>query len=239
MELFSSHHTNISITEDWDKALGNYYDHLATILKKVEEDATENVVYPHSRNIFAALKAVPSPKDVKVVIIGQDPYFDGNATGVAFACKHKISASLRKILERIYVLYPKGQDELIDELGYKARLDPKLKSWTDQGVLLLNTVLTVRKDSPGSHSEIMGWEDFTKVIVNYLCHNNKHIVWMLWGGDARKLSTYIARLNFRHLILTAEHPAFASREERAWNTSCFVEANDYLFSIGEKRIVWI
>ena len=229
MDLFSSSDQYDDVKErlgHW----GNLYDSsslelLSKTLEVVEKERENHIIYPHDRVVFRALHHV-APQQVKVVILGQDPYHDGNATGLAFGVNHTITPSLQKIFGAI-------RSQCEEKMEVK---DATLHYWAVQGILLLNTCLTVRGGAPKSHSKIR-WQDFvtdTLKIVN----NNDNVVWMLWGTDAKNLGRKVIN-NSTHLVLEAEHPAYAAREGRDWKCDHFAKSNEFFEEKGIKKIFWI
>lgn len=186
-------------------------------------------VYPEPEDVFAAYKNTPYSK-VKVVIIGQDPYYNpGIADGLAFSCKmpHYVPPSLEKIYE--------GMESDIHN-GLFLDNNPSLMYLALQGVLLINPILTVEYKQPGSHKGA-GWEHFTDRVLAVLKEHDRDLVFMLWGGDARAYKPQVQ--NSRHLILEAEHPAYAHRQARKWdNKECFKKANSFLTAKGYGTINW-
>ena len=194
----------------------------------------DNTVYPDKKDVFRAFKAT-NPKRLKVVIIGQDPYHDGNATGLAFDCKNEISPSLSVIASTIantYVQREKIEIKNPDNVSFEITLE----NWAEQGVLLLNTKLTVEKGQPNSHSG-MGWEQFAYEVIKGINERYTDIVFLLWGSFAISFKDFVDTQ--KHLVITSEHPAFAARHNMYWNTNCFYGANDYLIKKGKKPIKWI
>lgn len=192
--------------------------YMETLLKFITEEYKKGIVFPEKNNVFKAFKATPFNK-VKVVILGQDPYFtDENgipdATGLAFAnpmSKLKSNPSLDKIHEVVEQSYN----------GLKIDFDVTLESWANQGVLLLNTALTVKKFSVTSHSK--AWDKFTCNILKYLNLKTTGLHFCLWGSNAKKYKKYInPKL---HFIYEAEHPAYAARQGKKWNCNHFFEIN--------------
>ncbi len=210
--------------EDWIEVLSNEVDaeKFKNILDKVSKDRKTKTVYPAKEDVFKLFRTV-SYKDVKVVIIGQDPYHNGNANGIAFACKVDVSPSLLKI------------GEAIRTNGYthnplRTRL---LEHLTNQGVFPYNTILTVRQGEPLSHKDI-GWDHFTACVIAAL-NEKENVAWLLWGAEAQSYGRFI---NTNHLILQCEHPAAASYGKRAWNCTHFTDVNRWLEGKGLTKINW-
>lgn len=210
--------------EDWIEVLANELDpeKFKTILDRVEKDRRTNTIYPERPDVFRLFRTI-SYNDVKIVIIGQDPYHNGNANGIAFACKNQVSPSLLKIGEAIradgYVNNP-----------LRTRL---LDHFTNQGVFPYNTILTVKAGEPLSHKEI-GWDHFTACVIAAL-NEKENVAWLLWGAEAQSYTKFI---NTNHLILQCEHPAAASYGKRDWNCRHFGRVNEWLESKGLTKINW-
>lgn len=190
------------------------------------EKADGKVIYPEEKNIFRALELTPLER-VKVVILGQDPYHGENqAQGLAFSVPNelKLPPSLRNIYK-----------ELADDLGGILKEKGDLTSWAKQGVLLLNTCLTVESGKAGSHHE-KGWESFTDKILSVVNEKKEHVVFILWGAPAQKKQKLIDET--RHLILTAPHPSPLSSYRGFFGSKPFSKANEYLRQKGISPIDW-
>lgn len=219
----------VKLGNDWDEVLNGefekpYYIEIREFLKK--EYATQ-IVYPDMYDIFNALKAT-SFKDTKVVILGQDPYHNpGQAHGMSFSVKPGIMPP--PSLQNMY-------KEIENEFGYEM---PKkygyLQSWAKQGVLLLNTVLTVRQNQPQSHKNC-GWETFTDNVIASLNQKQEPCVFLLWGSNAKSKAKLIT--NKKHLILTAVHPSPLSAYRGFFGCNHFKLANEFLKENGIKEIDW-
>jgi uracil-DNA glycosylase len=194
-------------------------------------DRRKNItVYPEKTDTFKAFKLTP-PDKVLVVILGQDPYIHGEAHGLSFGLKQgvvKIPPSLRIILDEV------NKDVYS---GEKTSFDTSLESWATQGVLLLNTILTVEDGKSLSHAGY-GWEKFTVSVIEALAKMDKPLVIMLWGGHAKKYSIYFT--NSKHHILQASHPAAELHRRGAGFTGCkhFSTCNDILLEQSLPTIVW-
>lgn len=212
----------VKFNNKWDELLRDefkkeYYLDLREFLKK--EYATE-IVYPDMHDIFNALKFT-SYERVKAVIIGQDPYHQpGQAHGLCFSVKKGVAKppSLINIFK-----------ELQDDLGIEAPSHGYLKDWADSGVLLLNALLTVRKDHANSHKG-KGWEIFTDRIIDLLNQREDPMVFILWGNQAKEKGKIIT--NNRHLILTGAHPSPLSAYQGFFGGKYFSRTNDFLENIG-------
>lgn len=212
----------------WDEILKgefekDYYKELREFLK---QEYSTRVIYPPMYDIYNALKYTDY-NDVKVVILGQDPYHgEGEAHGLAFSVRQgiPIPPSLRNIYK-----------ELHDSLGCYIPNNGYLKKWADQGVLLLNTSLTVRKDIANSHRG-KGWEIFTDAIVKKLNQREKPVIFMLWGSNAKGKIFLIDKS--RHHVLTSVHPSPLSASRGFFGCGHFATANKILEEMGEKPIDW-
>lgn len=189
-------------------------------------------IYPPGNQIFAALNHTAF-NDVKVVIIGQDPYHGPNqAHGLCFSVKEGVSIppSLRNIYREIQSEYKDlGVDWSIPETGF-------LQHWADQGVLMLNAVLTVEAGKAGSHHS-KGWEPFTDAIIDCLNQKKEELVFLLWGGYAKKKGRYIDRN--KHLVLESGHPSPLSANKGHWfGNGHFIKTNQYLSQKRVSTINW-
>lgn len=214
------------ITSDWNKILysSNLSSKLDNILNYVKGIKYTDV-YPNFENIFISLN-LTSFKDVKVVIIGQDPYHgEKEANGLAFSINNdvKITPSLRNIFK-----------ELESDLDVK-RTNTDLSSWAKQGVLLLNTILTVEKDKPLSHSKI-GWQEITNYIIKYINDNKKGVVFILWGNYAIEYEKLIDT-NI-HYIIKSAHPSPLSASRGFFGSKPFSKTNNYLIKNNQSAIDW-
>lgn len=201
----------------------DYYKKLHEFVYKAYE---EHTIFPDKKNIFAALKYTPY-ENVKVVILGQDPYHGlGEAHGMAFSvCPGiKIPPSLQNIYK-----------ELHEEFGCYIPNNGYLMKWARQGVLLLNSVLTVQKDLPASHRGI-GWEAFTDKIIEEVNKKDEPVVFMLWGNFAKSKASLIT--NPKHLVLTCAHPSPFSARYGFFGCNHFKKANEFLKENGKQPIDW-
>lgn len=218
----------VTIGNEWDNLLKDefqkeYYRKLRATLANEYKTQT---IYPDMYDIFNALKYT-SYSDVKAVIIGQDPYHgEGQAHGLCFSVKKGVEAppSLKNIFK-----------EIEDELNIKPPSHGCLTDWAEQGVLLLNAVLTVRASLANSHKNI-GWETFTDKIISILNEREKPIVFLLWGANARKKAQLIT--NPVHKILECAHPSPLSAYNGFFGCGHFKKCNDFLKESGEKEIDW-
>lgn len=221
---------DIRIEEGWKKALKKefdkeYFQKLTDIVRR--EYSTPGLrVYPPARQIFAAFDECPFDK-VKVVIIGQDPYHGpGQAHGLCFSVNPgvQVPPSLRNIFK-----------EINSDTGAPIPEDGNLMRWAHQGVLLLNSALTVREHQPKSHSGI-GWEQFTDAAVKAVNDNLENVVFLLWGSDAIRRGAGIDRS--KHLVLESVHPSPLSASRGFFGNHHFSKANEYLISKGKTPIEW-
>jgi uracil-DNA glycosylase len=220
---------NVSIHQSWKEVLQEefskpYFEQLVLFVKR---EYSENICYPKGQQIFSAFNHCPLP-EVKVVIIGQDPYHGaGQANGLCFSVHDGIPhpPSLVNIFR-----------ELNTDLGVPYPLSGNLERWASQGVLLLNATLTVRANSAGSHQK-QGWETFTDAVIKAVSTHCNHVVFMLWGGYAKEKAKLIDPA--KHCILTAGHPSPLSANRGYWfGNKHFSQANAYLKANGKNEIVW-
>ena len=212
----------------WDTVLDSEYhkEYFANIVKFVNKVYKEKTIFPPKTRILSALD-ITDYNDVKVVILGQDPYHGiGEANGLAFSVNDgvKIPPSLKNIYK-----------ELHDDLGIEISNTGNLESWAKEGVLLLNSVLTVEKDKPASHKNI-GWETFTDSIIKKLNERDKPIVFILWGNFAKSKKELIT--NPKHLVLTSSHPSPFSVNYGFFGSKPFSKTNEFLRKNGIKEIDW-
>ena len=217
----------VKLNNSWDELLADefkkdYYQQLRQFLKA---EYSSRVVYPGMYDIFNALRYT-AYEDVKVVIIGQDPYHEpGQAHGLCFSVQD--GTPLPPSLKNIY-------KELWDDLGV-SRTSGCLTDWAKQGVMLLNAVLTVRQGQAGSHAG-KGWETFTDHVIELLNDREDPVVFLLWGGYARKKKALIT--NRRHYVLEAAHPSPLSAYSGWFGCRHFSKANAILTSMGKSPIMW-
>jgi len=216
------------LPDDWQAALKPRYN--LSLLQRLDaflaQERTAGAVFPSEENVFAALTATPY-EQVKAVLLGQDPYHDdGQACGLAFSVPEGIPAppSLRNILR-----------EYSADLGYPAPSQPSLLPWANHGVLLLNTVLTVRAHQAGSHRN-HGWEQFTDAVIGALSARSRPVVFLLWGNPAREKLRLIDQE--RHLVLLGVHPSPLSAYRGFFGSRPFSRANELLQKKGIPPIDW-
>ena len=217
-----------AIANDWLKPLSVEFKkpYYANLYKKVLEEYQTHLVFPASDDIFNAFNLTPLSQ-VKVGILGQDPYHgDGQAHGLCFSVKPDVE--IPPSLVNIY-------QELHDDLGCKIPNNGYLEKWARQGVLLLNTVLTVRAHQAYSHRGI-GWEEFTDAAIRILNEQDRPMVFILWGKPAQ--SKKIMLNNPKHLILEAPHPSPLSAFRGFFGSRPFSQTNRFLEENGQEAIDW-
>ena len=220
---------DVKIDASWKEVLHNefekeYFTRLTSFVK--EEYAGPTPIYPPAKLIFNAFDHCPF-NDVKVVILGQDPYHGaGQANGLCFSVNKGVAfpPSLMNIFK-----------EIQSDMGTPIPQDGDLTRWSDQGVLLLNATLTVRASQAGSHQK-RGWEEFTDAAIRELAERRENILFILWGSYAQKKGAFIDRS--RHLVLTSPHPSPLSAYQGFFGNHHFSKANEYLVQHGKKEIVW-
>lgn len=220
---------DVKIDASWKEVLHNefekeYFTRLTSFVK--EEYTGPTPIYPPAKLIFNAFDHCPF-NDVKVVILGQDPYHGaGQANGLCFSVNKGVAfpPSLMNIFK-----------EIQSDMGTPIPQDGDLTRWSEQGVLLLNATLTVRASQAGSHQK-RGWEEFTDAAIRELAERRENIVFILWGSYAQKKGAFIDRS--RHLVLTSPHPSPLSAYQGFFGNHHFSKANEYLVQHGKKEIVW-
>jgi len=216
------------ITKDWDNILKEEYkkEYFIDLRNKVHDEYKSKTIFPLYEDIFKAFINT-SYDDVKVVILGQDPYHgEGEAEGLSFSVQDgiKLPPSLKNIYKELY-----------DDLGIEIRKTGSLVSWSKQGVLLLNAILTVEKDKPASHRNI-GWETFTDAVIKKINEKNTPVVFILWGNFAKSKASLIT--NNKHLIITSPHPSPFSARYGFFGSKPFSKTNDFLIKNGIEPINW-
>lgn len=217
------------ISNDWLGAVSDEFKkpYYRALYQFVREEYSTHVVYPPAEDIFNALHFTPL-KEVKVLILGQDPYHNEHqAHGLSFS----VPPDQREIPPSLQNIYK----ELQDDLGCRIPNNGYLKKWADQGVLLLNTVLTVRAHQANSHQG-RGWEQFTDAIIQAVNAQKRPIVYMLWGRPAQSKIPMLN--NPEHLILKAPHPSPLSAYRGFFGCRHFSKANEFLESHGIAPIDW-
>ena len=220
---------NVQIEDSWKQRIGGEFDkpYFANLVAFVRQEYSTTTCYPPGREIFNAFNLCPFDK-VKAVIIGQDPYHEpGQAEGLCFSVKAGVQMppSLINIFK-----------EIKDDIGTAFPQDGSLRRWAEQGVLLLNATLTVRAHLANSHKD-KGWETFTDAAIRTLSAEREHLVFMLWGNNARKKISLIDAS--KHLILESVHPSPLSANRGGWfGNHHFSRCNAYLQQNGLQPISW-
>lgn len=216
------------LTGTWEKALHEEFskEYYRKLFLFVRDAYRKGTVYPASDEIFTAFHLTPL-EQVKVVILGQDPYHNaGQAHGLCFSVKPQVE--IPPSLVNIY-------QELHDDLGCKIPNHGFLTSWAEQGVLMLNTVLTVQAHKPMSHRGV-GWEEFTDAAITKVNEQDRPIVFILWGKPAQEKAKMIT--NPKHLVLKAPHPSPLSAYRGFFGSKPFSQTNDFLRENGVEPIDW-
>ncbi len=217
-----------AITNDWLEPLKPEFSkpYYAKLYQTVKEEYGTRLIFPPADDIFNAFVLTPL-SEVKVVILGQDPYHgNGQAHGLCFSVRPEVE--IPPSLVNIY-------KELHDDLGCKIPNNGYLEKWAKQGILLLNTVLTVRAHQANSHRGI-GWEEFTDAAIRVLNEQDRPIVFLLWGRPAQKKKTMLH--NPKHLILEAPHPSPLSASRGFFGCRHFSKTNEFLTEHGVEPIDW-
>mgnify|MGYP003327152777 FL=1 len=221
---------NVNLDDSWKNHINHHInsEQFRNLVDFVKAEYKDNDCYPKGSLIFSALNNCVFDK-VKLVILGQDPYHNPNqANGLAFSVPENIvhPPSLVNIFK-----------EITQDLDTIYPLNGDLMKWVNQGVLLLNSTLTVRKNKPGSHQNV-GWEDFTDEIIKIISLKKKNIVFLLWGNYAKKKSKLIDQN--KHLILSSGHPSPLSANRGYWfGNKHFSKANQYLKENNIVEIKWV
>lgn len=208
------------LSAEWDK------DYFIRLTDFVRNEYRTKSIFPPASKIFAAFDACPAD-NVKVVILGQDPYHDvGQANGLCFSVNPGIQQppSLINIFKEIH-----------DDIGKEIPSSGDLSHWAKQGVLLLNATLTVEAHKAGSHQG-KGWEEFTDEVIMRLAQDKSELVFLLWGSYAIKKGAFIDRT--KHLVLTSPHPSPLSAYRGFFGNKHFSRTNEYLISKGKEPINW-
>lgn len=220
---------SIKIHSSWQHHLETEFEkpYFTSLIEFVKAEYTAKTIYPPGQQIFAAFDRCPW-EEVKVIIIGQDPYHGPNqANGLCFSVADGIShpPSLKNIFK-----------ELENDLGLAIPVSGNLERWADQGVLLLNATLTVEAHKAGSHQK-KGWETFTDAVIQKISEEKEGVVFLLWGGYAQKKGR---KTNTdKHLVLNSGHPSPLSANRGFWfGNGCFSKVNEYLRQKGKEEIKW-
>jgi uracil-DNA glycosylase len=219
---------DVRIAEDWKALLREEFEkpYFAKLVDFVKSEYASKQIFPAARNIFRAFDKCPLDK-LKVVIIGQDPYHgDGQANGLCFSVDDGVDfpPSLRNIFK-----------EVAEDTGKPIPASGNLDRWAEQGVLMLNAVLTVRAHEAASHAG-QGWEQFTDAVVRLVAEKKEGVVYMLWGSYAQKKGAMVD--TSRNLVLKAVHPSPLSVYRGFFGSRHFSKANDYLVGQGKTAIEW-
>lgn len=220
---------NVRISPSWNALLSSEFEkpYFQALTAFVKKEYSEHTCYPKGKEIFAAFDKCPV-EDLKVVILGQDPYHgEGQANGLSFSVRDGIAHPpslvniFREIEEDLKLPYPESGN---------------LSRWAEQGVLLLNATLTVRANTAGSHQG-QGWETFTDAVIKSISDNCQHIVFLLWGSFAKKKIALIDTQ--KHCVLSSGHPSPLSANRGYWfGNKHFSKTNAYLTSVGKQAIDW-
>jgi len=220
---------NVRISPSWNALLSSEFEkpYFQALTSFVKKEYSEHICYPKGKEIFAAFDKCPV-EDLKVVLLGQDPYHgEGQANGLSFSVRDGIAHPpslvniFREIEEDLKLPYPESGN---------------LSRWAEQGVLLLNATLTVRANTAGSHQG-QGWETFTDAVIKCISDNCQHIVFLLWGSFAKKKIALIDTQ--KHCVLSSGHPSPLSANRGYWfGNKHFSKTNAYLTSVGKQAIDW-
>lgn len=220
---------NVRISPSWNALLSSEFEkpYFQALTAFVKKEYSEHTCYPKGKEIFAAFDKCPV-EDLKVVLLGQDPYHgEGQANGLSFSVRDGIAHPpslvniFREIEEDLKLPYPENGN---------------LSRWAEQGVLLLNATLTVRANTAGSHQG-QGWETFTDAVIKCISDNCQHIVFLLWGSFAKKKIALIDTQ--KHCVLSSGHPSPLSANRGYWfGNKHFSKTNAYLSSVGKQAIDW-
>lgn len=219
---------SFTIESSWNRILENEFkkSYFKDLMAFINQEYGTNLVYPAQKKIFAAFDYTPFD-NLKVVLIGQDPYHgDCQANGLCFSVDKniKLPPSLKNIFK-----------EINSDLGIETPQNGNLDRWAKQGVLMLNATLTVRANSPGSHQK-MGWETFTNAVINIINEQKKDIVFILWGAYAQKKGLIIDKN--KHFVVESAHPSPFSAYNGFFGSKPFSKTNDFLLKKGLKPIDW-
>ena len=218
----------VRIEESWKQRLAAEFekDYFVRLTEFIRSEYSRTTIYPPAKLIFNAFDSCPF-EQVKVVIIGQDPYHGpGQAHGLCFSVCEGVPnpPSLQNIFK-----------EIQSDLGTPLPPNGDLTRWANQGVLLLNATLTVQAHQAGSHQR-RGWEEFTDAAIRCLNEEREHLVFILWGAYAQKKGAFIDRN--KHLVLTSAHPSPLSAYNGFFGNKHFSRANEYLMAHGQMPIEW-
>lgn len=219
---------NVKIAPSWKNKLLNEFEkpYFKALTDFVKSEYSTHTVYPPGKQIFSAFDRC-NFEDLKVVIIGQDPYHGpGQANGLCFSVKDGIRKppSLLNIFK-----------EIKNDIGKEIPESGNLERWADQGILLLNATLTVRANTAGSHQK-KGWEDFTDAIIKLVSEETDGVVFILWGAYAQKKGQVID--DSKHCVIKSAHPSPFAADRGFFGSKPFSRTNDYLIAKGQEPIDW-
>lgn len=219
---------DVKIESGWKKELQDEFnkDYFVKLTEFIRNEYREDIVFPPGNELFSAFDFCPL-NQTKVVILGQDPYHGvGQANGLCFSVKPgvRMPPSLKNIFK-----------EIKEDIGKELPENGSLERWAKQGVLLLNSTLTVRKSSPGSHQG-RGWEEFTDAIVKKLSEKKEKLVFLLWGSYAQRKGEVIDHT--KHLVLSSAHPSPFAAHRGFFGNKHFSKTNEYLTGQGLEPIDW-
>ena len=219
---------NVDIEESWKKLMSEEFnaEYFASLKEFLVNEKKQYKIYPEGSRIFEAFNRTPVSK-VRVVIIGQDPYHgDGQAHGLCFSVQKgvKLPPSLRNIYK-----------ELNSDIGINTPAHGDLSKWADNGILLINSILTVRANQASSHKK-KGWENFTDAVIKNISNHQKNCVFILWGNFAQQKKKLIDEK--KHLIIESVHPSPLSAYGGFFGSQPFSKTNNWLISKGIKPIDW-
>jgi uracil-DNA glycosylase len=230
---------DVKIEESWKKVLKDEFSkqYFQELTQFVRGEYSSKVVYPPPKQIFNAFTHC-SFEDVRVVILGQDPYHNPNqANGLAFSVADDMAVppSLQNIYKELHSdIEAEGKQEWLQYPSASDRTGD-LTSWAEQGVLLLNATLTVEKNSPGSHQN-KGWEEFTDRVIELVDSEKRGVVFLLWGKYARNKADFVDR--DKHLVLESPHPSPFSANRGFFGCKHFSKTNYYLIGRGDEPVIW-
>lgn len=218
----------IEFNNDWDEALAPLFadERYLKIREFLKDEYSHHVIYPDAYDLYNCFRYTPL-EDVKAVILGQDPYHEPNqAHGLCFSVKPNVP--LPPSLKNIY-------KELESDLGIKEPNCGDLTKWAKNGVLLLNTTLTVREHMANSHSKC-GWAWFTDSVIKLVSDRKQNVVFILWGGNARSKAPLIDKT--KHAVIESAHPSPLSAYNGFFGSKCFSRTNEYLKTHGKEPVDW-
>ncbi|MDL2322813.1 uracil-DNA glycosylase [Bacteroidales bacterium OttesenSCG-928-A17] len=219
---------DVKIESSWKEKLATEFEkpYFAGLVDFVKKEYASHTVYPKGKQIFNAFDKTPF-SEVKVVILGQDPYHEpGQAHGLCFSVNDGIA--FPPSLQNIY-------KELESDLGISLPSSGNLERWAEQGVLLLNATLTVRAHQAGSHQR-KGWEEFTDAVIHRIAEEKRNVVFILWGSYAQQKGAFVDQQN--HLIIKSPHPSPLSSYRGFFGSKPFSKTNDYLLRTGQTPVRW-